>query len=71
LWTSIRGAKAFSLFSALDRRQIPFIIASGYADWTMPVEWQDRSRLPKPFTELQLRAKLDELLGGARIDKTA
>jgi CheY-like chemotaxis protein len=29
---NIRGAKAFSLFSALDRRQIPFIIASGYAD---------------------------------------
>jgi DNA-binding NtrC family response regulator len=61
---NIRGAKAFSLFSALDRRQIPFIIASGYADWTMPEEWHDRTRLHKPFSELQFRAKLHEVLRG-------
>jgi CheY-like chemotaxis protein len=64
---NIRGTKAFSLFSALDRRQIPFIIASGYADWTMPEEWRDRTRLAKPFDEPQLRAKLEEVLRGRQI----
>lgn len=62
---NIRGTKAFSLFTALARRQIPFIIASGYADWTMPEEWQDRPRLPKPFSELGLQAKLEKVLRGA------
>jgi DNA-binding response OmpR family regulator len=63
---NIRGTKAFSLFSALDRRHIPFMIASGYADWTMPEEWQNRTRLAKPFDGHQLRAKLEEVLRGTQ-----
>jgi hypothetical protein len=35
---------------------------SGYADWKMPDEWADRPRLQKPFSEEQLRRKLNELL---------
>lgn len=61
---NIRGTKAFSLLSILARRRIPFIIVSGYADWKMPDEWADCVRLQKPFNELQLHAKLAEILPG-------
>lgn len=59
---NIRGTKTFGLFSILKRRNIPFLIMSGYADWKMPDEWADRPRLQKPFSEEQLRTKLSELL---------
>ena len=59
---NIRGTKTFALFSILKRRNIPFLIISGYADWKMPEEWADRPRLQKPFSEEQLRAKLSEVL---------
>jgi len=59
---NIRGTKTFSLLSILDRRDVPFLIISGYADWKMPDEWLGRARLQKPFNETQLRAKLTEIL---------
>ena len=59
---NIRGTKTFSLLTILNRRGIPFLIASGYADWKMPDEWLGRVRLQKPFNEAQLRAKLAEIL---------
>ncbi len=59
---NIRGTKTFTLLSILDRRGIPFLIISGYADWKMPDEWSGRARLQKPFNEEQLRAKLSEIL---------
>ena len=58
---NIRGTKTFSLLKILDRRQFPYLISSGYADWTMPEEWTDRPRLPKPFGAELLRYKLTEL----------
>ena len=59
---NIRGTKTFALFSILKRRNVPFLIISGYADWKMPDEWADRPRLQKPFSEEQLRVKLVEIL---------
>jgi DNA-binding NtrC family response regulator len=59
---NIRGTKTFGLFSILRRRNIPFLIMSGYADWKMPDEWADRPRLQKPFSEEQLSTKLGEIL---------
>ena len=59
---NIRGAKAFSLLKALDRRNIPYLISSGYADWTMPAEFSDRPRLPKPFGPYALRNGLGLLI---------
>ncbi len=59
---NIRGTKTFAVLSILDRRNIPFLIISGYADWKMPDEWSDRARLQKPFSETQLQAKLTEIL---------
>ncbi len=62
---NIRGTKTFTLLGILDRRNIPFLIISGYADWKMPDEWSGRARLQKPFSEEQLREKLGEILPDA------
>ena len=59
---NIRGGKAFPVLSILADRGIPFLLASGYADWSMPEEWQERPRLPKPFSPNLLRESLLELL---------
>ena len=59
---NIRGTKTFTILSILDRRDVPFLIISGYADWKMPDEWSGRARLQKPFSETQLRTKLAEIL---------
>ncbi|MEN3973314.1 response regulator [Sphingomicrobium sp. XHP0235] len=48
---NIRGEKCFGVLTILKERNIPFIITSGYADWSMPEEWQDNPRLAKPFDE--------------------
>jgi DNA-binding response OmpR family regulator len=63
---NIRGGKAFAILGILEGRQIPFLLTSGYADWSMPEEWQGRPRLAKPYSEAQLRAAMTVLLGGAQ-----
>jgi DNA-binding NtrC family response regulator len=61
---NIRGGKVFPVLSILEDRAVPFILTSGYADWSMPEEWQQRPRLGKPYNPLMLREKLIELLSG-------
>ena len=61
---NIRGGKAFPVLRILRDRSIPFLLTSGYADWTMPEEWQDHPRLAKPYTPNQLRESLLDLLAG-------
>ena len=62
---NIRGSKTFSVLAILEKRKIPFVIVSGYANWAMPDEWAGHPRLQKPFSEDQLRAKLADILPGA------
>jgi CheY-like chemotaxis protein len=59
---NIRGGKAYSVMKILATRKIPFLLTSGYADWTMPEEWAERPRLAKPYTPNMLRVSLTELL---------
>jgi response regulator RpfG family c-di-GMP phosphodiesterase len=68
---NIRGGKAFAILNILEERQIPFLLTSGYADWSMPEEWQGRPRLAKPYGEAQLRAAIGALLGGAQANAKA
>jgi CheY-like chemotaxis protein len=58
----IRGDKIFPILEMLEARGVPFIITSGYADWTMPDKWQDRPRLAKPYTIDDLQGALEELV---------
>ena len=59
---NIRGGKAFPVLKILADRGIPFLLASGYADWSMPDEWQGHPRLAKPFSPHLLRNSLTDLL---------
>lgn len=60
---NIRGGKAFPVLNILDARGVPFLLTSGYADWSMPLEWQDKPRLAKPYSPNMLRESLLRLLG--------
>ncbi len=59
---NIRGGKAYSVMKVLASRNIPFLLTSGYANWSMPEEWAERPRLAKPYTPNMLRTSLAELL---------
>lgn len=68
---NIRGGKAYLLLSVLARRGIPFLLTSGYADWTMPEEWRERPRLAKPYDEAELKQAVQALVAGTRTEKQA
>ena len=57
----IRGERVFPLCELLAARNVPFVLTSGYADWTMPEKWDDRPRLQKPYTIDQVEEALSGL----------
>lgn len=62
---NIRGEKIFPVLTILKERNIPFVMTSGYADWSMPEEWQDRPRLQKPVEEATLMKALRNAIPAA------
>jgi DNA-binding NtrC family response regulator len=54
----IRGEKSFAVCEILNRRGVPFVLTSGYADWAVPQEWAGRPQLPKPYKLQDLQAAL-------------
>jgi CheY-like chemotaxis protein len=58
----IRGDKSFPICEILRGRGIPFVLTSGYADWSMPSDWADRPQLPKPYKLEDVEAALLEIL---------
>jgi CheY-like chemotaxis protein len=60
---NIRGGKVYPVADVLIGRGIPFLIASGYADWTMREDLQHRPRVTKPFAQEVLKQQLLTLLG--------
>jgi DNA-binding response OmpR family regulator len=65
---NIRGTKAYSVLRVLNRRAIPYLVASGQDDWSMPSEFSAHPRLSKPFSERMLEEKLASILGRPRRD---
>ena len=59
----IRGDKSFPICDILAGRGVPFVLTSGYADWTMPDALKERPQLPKPYTIDDLEAVLGRLFG--------
>jgi CheY-like chemotaxis protein len=57
----IRGERVFPLCEALAAKGVPFVLTSGYADWTMPEKWDERPRLQKPYTIEQVEEALSAL----------
>ena len=58
----IRGERVFPLCEVLAAKGVPFILTSGYADWSMPEKWRDRPRLQKPYTLGAVEEALGQLL---------
>jgi len=58
----IRGERIFPLLDLLDERGVPFLLTSGYADWSMPDQWAERPRLQKPYTVGDIEQALGYLL---------
>jgi CheY-like chemotaxis protein len=58
----IRGEKSFAICEILADRGVPFVLTSGYADWTMPAKWQDILQLPKPYKTADVEVALLQLL---------
>jgi CheY-like chemotaxis protein len=54
----IRGERVFPLCELLAERGIPFVLTSGYADWSMPEKWRGRPRVQKPYTIDQIERAL-------------
>jgi CheY-like chemotaxis protein len=60
---TIRGGKSLPVAERLHAQGIPFVLASGYADWTLPDWLRDRPRLTKPFTQAELEERIRGLCG--------
>jgi CheY-like chemotaxis protein len=60
---NIRGGKIYPVARILARREIPFLLASGYANKGLPEDLVDRPRLAKPYNAADLAAKLQDLMG--------
>lgn len=58
---TIRGGNTFPVAEILKSRGIPFLLASGYANWALPEELQDQDRLVKPFTMTDLEQRLRDI----------
>ena len=51
--------KSFAIAERLDALKIPFVFVTGYgADLTLPPDFADRPRLPKPCSSEALQAAL-------------
>jgi CheY-like chemotaxis protein len=57
----IRGERIFPICEVLAARDVPFVLTSGYADWSMPEKWRDRPRLQKPYRLEQVQQALEDL----------
>lgn len=59
---NIRGGKVYPVAEILRDRNVPFLLASGYADWTLREDFKDRPRLTKPYSAELIEQKLLKLL---------
>src|SRR4051794_28759512 len=57
----IRGERVFPLCDSLSASGVPFLLTSGYADWSLPEKWEDAPRLQKPYTFDDVRGALEAL----------
>lgn len=55
---TIRGGKIYPVAERLLARGIPFVLASGYGDWSLPENLRNQPRLTKPFTAAELEEKI-------------
>lgn len=67
---NIAGGPSYPVTDLLTKKQRPFIIASGYADWSLPENLRNQARLTKPYSTERLEAEL-QLLFDRCVDNPA
>ena len=55
---TIRGGHVQPVAEQLLARGIPFVLASGYGDWSLPESLRHQPRLSKPFTSQDLEKQV-------------
>ena len=59
---NLGGQKSYTVAEALNKRGVPFVFSTGYADGRLEPPWQERPMLQKPFGQEQLAQALDAAL---------
>lgn len=57
---------SYPIAEELDRRGIPFLFATGYDDWAMPLPWRGVRRIQKPFDVNELLLAVSDVIEGHR-----
>lgn len=57
---------SYPIAEELDRRGVPFLFATGYDDWAMPLPWRGVRRIQKPFDVNELLAAVSDVIDGHR-----
>ncbi len=63
---NLAGERVFPVAEILSRRQVPFVLVTGYGGNTLPPEYAACPRLNKPFRLADLLAALSAMLEGRR-----
>lgn len=58
---NIRGGDSYGVADLLLTRGCPFVIATGYSDWSIPPHLVGEKRLHKPYSSRQLEDVLREM----------
>lgn len=58
---NLEGDQIFPVALELETRGIPYVLATGYGDSTLPEHWRGRPSLRKPFTDEQLAEMVGHL----------
>ena len=52
---SVAGEEIYPVAKILSRRNIPFVLSTGYGKAGLPTEYRDRPMLPKPYMPGEVR----------------
>lgn len=58
---NIRGGNSYAIADLLLERGCPFLIATGYSDWSIPKHLVEEKRLTKPYSVNELEDELRRL----------
>ena len=64
---NLDGKDTYAIADALQRKNVPFIFATGYGSTGLRQEYGNRPVLPKPFQARDLEAALTEALNGSNV----
>lgn len=55
---NIRGGNSYAVADLLLTRGCPFLLTTGYSDWSLPMHLVSEKRLTKPYSSRQLESEL-------------